>query len=167
MDDVPARVFEDLADTLWHERHTAERLLYRMTTAKLLLAADEHRFVSAAMDEVEHVVGSLRGAEARRLAALAEVSDRFSVPLDDLTLAELARRAPAAMRMVFEDHRRAFLELSAEIEETADANRQLASSGLRRVRRSLDALTRVAPDPAEDPVRQAWMAAPLHLERAL
>lgn len=166
MDDVPTRVFEDLADTLWHERHTVEMLLYRMTTARLLLAADEHRFVCAAMDEVEDVAESLHGAEARRLAALDRLSDRIAVPLDELTLAELARRAPAAMRVVFEDHRGAFLELTAEIEETADANRQLASRGLGRVRHALDALTRQRPGHTESTACRARMATPPHLEVA-
>lgn len=168
-DDVPAHVFEGLADTLWQERHMVTTLLYRMVTAKLLLAADEHRFVAAAMDEVEDVVTALRGAEQTRLAALVEVADRLEAPVEDLTLAEIARRAPTAMRMVFDDHRTAFLELTAEIEQTADANRQLASSALGRVQRSLDALAGANPATTYDAAGQARLstAGPLHLDRAL
>lgn len=168
-DDVPAHVLEGLADTLWQERHMVEALLYRMVTAKLLLAADEHRFVSAAMDEVEHVVDQLRDAEHDRLAALVEVANRMEVPVEDLTLAEIARRAPAAMRMVFDDHRTAFLDLTAEIEQTADANRQLASSALGRLQRSLDALSGAGPASTYNAAGQADHApvSPRQLDRAL
>ena len=168
-DDVPAHLLEGLADTLWQERHMVETLLYRMVTAKLLLAADEHRFVSAAMDEVEAVVDALRGAEQGRMAALVQVADRLEVPVEDLTLAEIARRAPAAMRLVFDDHRQAFLDLTAEIEQTADANRQLASGALGRVRRSLDALAGANPATTYDAAgrAQVGVAAPMHLDRAL
>lgn len=167
--DLPPPVLEELADTLWQERHMVELLLYRMVTARLLLAADEHRFVSAAMDEVQEVVAALRGAEGRRLAALQRVADRLEVPVDELTLAEVARRAPAAMRHVLEDHRRTFLEMTAEIERTAAANRQLASSALGRVQRSLDALAGANPAATYDASGHATVdvTAPRHLDRAL
>ena len=121
------------------------------------------------MDEVEDVVTALRGAERQRLAALVEVADRLEVPAEDLTLAEVARRAPTGLRPVFEDHRRAFLELTAEIEQTADANRQLASSALGRVQRSLDALAGANPATTYDAAGQAQLGAagPMHLDRAL
>lgn len=168
-DDLPAHVLEGLADTLWQERHMVESLLYRMVTAKLLLAADEHRFVAAAMDEVEHVLASLREAEHGRMQALAAVADRLRVPVEDLTLAEIARRAPGPMRMVFEDHRTAFLDLTTEIEQTAAANRQLASGALGRVQRSLDALFGTNPAATYDATGHAAhaMAAPVHLDRSL
>lgn len=170
MDDhLPPPVLEGLADTLWQERHMVERLLYRMVVARLLLAADEHRFVAAAMDEVEEVVDALRAAEARRTHALLEVADRLEVPVEDLTLAEVTRRAPVAMRTVLEDHRKAFLELTAEIEETAAANRQLASSALGRVQRSLDALAGANPATTYDATGHASTlgGGPRHLDRAL
>jgi hypothetical protein len=142
---IPGPVLEDLADTLWQERHMVELLLFKLVTAKLLLAADEHRFVGAAVDEVTEVVEALRGAEGRRVAALQSVADRLEIPVEDLTLSEVVRRAPAPMNHVFRDHRDAFLGMTREIEETASANRQLASAALGRVRRSLDALTGASP----------------------
>lgn len=169
-DDVPAHVLEGLADTLWQELHMVESLLYRMVVAKLLLAADEHRFVSAAIDEVEDVVGNLRQAEQHRLDALTAVADRLEVPVEDLTLAEITRLAPAPMRPVFADHRDAFLALTTEIEQTAEANRHLASTALGRLQRSLDALAGVDPaatyNAAGQPDRAAAMT-PRQLDRAL
>jgi hypothetical protein len=169
MDDtLLALQLEGLADTLWHERHVVEALLYRMTTARLLLAADEHRFVSVVMDEVEQVVAALHTAEEQRVQALARVAAQLGTPTEELTLPELARRAPAALRTVFEDHRRAFLDLTTEVEETAAANRQLASGALGRVQRSLDALAGTGPASTCDAAGLAGPApvGPAHLDRA-
>lgn len=167
---LPAPVLEGLADTLWKQRHMVESLLYRMVVAKLLLAADEHRFVAAAIDEVEDVVDALRHAEQDRLDALLAVADRLQVPVEDLTLAEVARLAPASMRSVFTDHRDAFLALTTEIEQTAEANRRLASSALARLQRSLDALAGSDPSASSDePGRpdRAVAARSRHLDGAL
>ncbi len=142
---VPAHVLEGLADTLWQERHMVESLLFRMVEAKLLLAANEHRFVAAAIDDVEDVVDALRRAEERRHRALQDVADRLEVPVEELTLTTIAALAPSPMDRVFTDHHEAFLAMTTEIEETAAANRQLASGALGRLRRSLDALAGANP----------------------
>lgn len=136
----PAKL-EALADTLWAERHVVELLLYKLTTAKLLLAADERRFVAPALDEVQQVVTALRDAEVRRAIALEETAAAWHVSAEDLTLAELATHAPEPMRGVFRDHQRAFRALAAEIEETSAANRKLATSALGHVQQALGALT--------------------------
>lgn len=132
---------EALADTLWAERHVVEFLLYKLTVAKLLLVADERRFVSAALSEVEQVVARLRDAEERRQAALAAVAAEWRRPAADVTLSVLAEQTDEPMRGVFEDHRKGFLELSLEIEETAAENRRLASGSLNSIQEALDALT--------------------------
>jgi hypothetical protein len=132
---------EDLAETLWNERHIVEYLLFKLVTAKLILASDERRFVTPALDEVERILGVLRDTEARRAMAVAAVASAWGTPEDDLSLAELTKRAPEPMRQVFREHRDAFTTLASEIEETAAANRELASATLGHVRQSIDALT--------------------------
>lgn len=132
---------EALADTLWAERHVVEFLLYKLTVAKLLLVADERRFVSAALSEVEQVVGRLREAEERRQAALTAVANEWRRPANEVTLSVLADETSEPMRGVFEDHRKGFLELSVEIEETAAENRRLASGSLNSIQQALGALT--------------------------
>lgn len=138
---APTRDLEVLAGTLWDERHVVEYLLFKLVTAKLVLAADERRFVALALDEVERVLRALRDAEQRRAAAVAVVAANWGVPTDDLTLAELASRAPASYRSVFADHRDGFAKLAVEIEETAATNRRLASTALTHLRTSLGSLT--------------------------
>lgn len=132
---------EALADTLWAERHVVEFLLYKLTVAKLMLAADERRFVSAALSEVEQVVGRLREAEERRQTALLTVAQEWRRPAAEVTLSALAEETAEPMRGVFEDHRKGFLELSLEIEETAAENRRLASGALNSIQEALGALT--------------------------
>lgn len=132
---------EALADTLWAERHLVEFLLYKLTVAKLLLVADERRFVSAALSEVEQVVGRLREAEQRRTDALSAVAVEWRRPPAEVTLAVLAEETEEPMRGVFADHRKGFFELSAEIEETAAENRRLASGSLNAIQQALEALT--------------------------
>lgn len=132
---------EHLADTLWHERHVAEFLLFKLVSAKLVLAADERRFVASALDEIERVLGLLRQAEATREQAVAAVARLWDQPLDEITLAELAIRSPEPLRTVFRDHQRAFGRMASEIEKTAAANRLLAGAAISHVHRTLDALT--------------------------
>lgn len=132
---------ERLADTLWAERRVVEYLLFKLVTAKLLLAADETRFVAPALDEVERVVTALRDAETRRTEALAATAREWSMRPDELTLDELVRAAPEPMAGVFREHQKAFVALAEEIEQTAADNRRLATSALTHVQQTLDALT--------------------------
>lgn len=131
---------EALADTLWAERQVVEYLLYRLVTAKLILEASERRFISLALDEVERTVETLRAAEIRRAAALEPVAAAWGHQPEALTLRTLAEEAPTPMDAVFRDHHEAFMALASEIEETAAANRRLASAALTDVRETLDAL---------------------------
>lgn len=132
---------ERLADTLGAERRVVEYLLFKLVSAKLLLAADEHRFVPPALDEVERVVAALRDAERERTAALTVTAREWGIPARDLSLSELVRTSPEPMATVFREHQAAFTALAEEIEETAADNRRLATSALTQVQQALDALT--------------------------
>lgn len=165
----PSERLHALADTLWAERHLVEFLLFKLVTAKLLLAADERRFVTLALDEVGRLVESLHEAEGRRESAVAAVAAEWGVPSEELTLSELARHAPEPMRTVFNDHATAFFTLAAEIEETASTNRRLATATLGHVSASLDALTgsQVTTTYTADGRHGATTTAPLRLDRVL
>ncbi|HVL99727.1 MAG TPA: flagellar export chaperone FlgN [Egibacteraceae bacterium] len=130
-----------LAETLGAERRVVEYLLYKLVAAKLLLAADEHRFVPPALEEVERVLAALREAEAQRVDALAATAREWAVAVGDLSLAELVRHAPEPVASVLRAHEHAFRNLAEEIEKTAADNRRLATSALTHVQRALDALT--------------------------
>lgn len=160
---------EALADTLWAERHVVHYLLFKLVTARLVLAADERRFVGLALDEVERMMDSLREAELRREMALEEVATAWGADPAELTLSSLAERSPEPLRSVFADHRDAFLGLAQEIEETAADNRRLASTALDHVQQSLDSLT--GPERGQTYTAQGRPArpttAPTRLDRVL
>ena len=135
------RDLETLADILWAERRVVEYLLFKLITAKLILAADERRFVASALEEVDRTGQTLRATEVQRAAALDAVARNWGVAGDDLTLPELAERAGEPMASVFRDHQIAFTELAGELAETARANRKLASASLAHVRETIAALS--------------------------
>lgn len=134
-----------LADMLWDEREVVELLLYKLVVAKLLLAADERRFVSPALAEVNLAVDLLHRTEQERADLLALTAREWGVPADRLTLAFLAEATPPTFRPVFADHLRAFLRLADEIEETARTNTQLTNAVLTHVQESLRAMGATGP----------------------
>jgi len=166
---TPQHELESLADVLWVERHVVELLLYRLVAAKMFLAADERRYVSLALDEVEHALGRLRQAEERRVETVQSVAGVIGVRGSDLTLNLLAKSAPEPLRSVFADHLDAFGVLANEIEQTAKLNRQLASSALGSVRESLNVLTGAAPAPIYTAAGRvdASVPTPVALDRVL
>lgn len=137
MEPPTTRALDELAETLWSERHLVEFLLFKLVSARLLLAANESRFVAPAFEEVDRAVGALRTAEVRRDAAVRSVAAAWGVPAEDLTLPRLAALAPAPYGTMFREHHRAFHGLTDEVERTAKHNAQLAGGSLNHVRDSL------------------------------
>ena len=64
----------DLAETLHGERRLLEHLLFKLVEARLVLAADEARFLPLAMGEVESVVEQVRFGESHRQKAVRRLS---------------------------------------------------------------------------------------------
>lgn len=161
---------DQLADTLWAERNLVEFLLFKLITAKLLLAADERRFIAHALDEVERVVEALREAELRRAVAVEAYGRQRGVASDDITLSWLARSTPAPWQAVFADHQKTFASLAAEIDETTADNRQLAKAGLNTIQQTIGMLTGPQPTTGTyDSRGQARPVAmgPVRLDKAL
>lgn len=160
----------ELTERLWTERHLLEFLLFKLVSARLILAADARRFVAPAMAEVEHVVEKIRLAELGRSLAVAQVAEEWGVAAEEVTLSYLATNAPEPYRSLFEDHRDAFLKLAAEIEEATLENRRLATAGLANIRENLGLLV-AEPDEtvtyAPNGQRSAAPVAPRKLDRAL
>lgn len=133
----PPQVLQRLAETLWEERLVVEQLLYRLTCARLLLEADEHRFVTRAMDEVQVEVDRLREIELLRSCTLQELAETLGVPEQELSLDALVHTTDGPWPRVFDNLRVAFRDLAAEIEDAVVVNRDLATKGLARVREQL------------------------------
>lgn len=139
MDDDTAP-FDELARRLWDERRVVTYLLYKLTVAKLMLAADDRRFVPDALREVDRAVELLRDGELRRDTAVRAVAERWLLAPEDVTLAELARTAPPPFDHTFGEHLRAFRELAMEVDEVAQENRALARTEAERITETIDLL---------------------------
>ena len=128
------RELSQLNEVLWAERRLLEVLLYRLVSAKLVFAADEKRFIPLALAEVERAMEKIRVAELQRSLVIGRLSLAWDIPREDLTLVYLADWAPEPARTLFDDHRTACMEITAEIEQVSRENKRLAAAGLSEVR---------------------------------
>jgi hypothetical protein len=128
------RELQRLIEVLWTSRRLLDLLLYRLVSAKLVLAADEKRFVALAFGEVERAMEKIRTCELQRSLMTARLAGAWGVQRDLVTLVYLAEHAPEPARTAFEDHRDFFLAATAEIEAVALENKKLAAVGLSEVR---------------------------------
>ncbi len=121
---------DELARLLGHERRLLERLLFKLVEARHLLAAGEAPFLPFAAAEIERATERLQVAELRRCMLVHQLAGHLDVPGEALTMRALAHDSPEPYRTIFSDHRRAFLELAAEIDDVAGQNRRLALPSL-------------------------------------
>jgi hypothetical protein len=118
---------QELEETLWAQREALEQLCYRLTTAKLVLAAVEHRFVARATSEADRasrrvtaVVDDVLRLTARAGAAL----DLPHATLEDLTVA-----CPEPHRSLLADHAMTTARLAHEASTRTDEVRRLVATG--------------------------------------
>lgn len=134
------RQLVELAETLSAERQLLEQLLFKLVEARLILAADEARFVTQAIAEVDAVIARIRAGESLRTDRVARLADAIGEPRSKVTLGHLAGWAPEPYRTMFEDHRDQFQRLTTEIEMAILDNRRLASLAMDNVAASLGVL---------------------------
>jgi hypothetical protein len=128
---------ERLLDT---ERSLLETLLFKLTQAKLILHANEMRFVSPSLQEVEMAMDDIREAELARERAIGQLADELGLPHPQVTLELLATSAPEPTRARFRELRYQFLDLTREIERTSSENQRLAGAGIDAIRGTLGML---------------------------
>jgi hypothetical protein len=128
---------DELARLLSVERRLLELLLFKLVEGRHLLAAGEARFLPYAAAEVERAMERVQEAELRRSMLVHDLADELAIPEEALTLSALARDSLEPFRTIFTDHRLAFLELAAEIEDVTRQNRRLAERGAHDVEQLL------------------------------
>ncbi|MGH8973543.1 MAG: flagellar export chaperone FlgN [Acidimicrobiia bacterium] len=116
---------DELADWLAHECRLLEMLLFKLVEEQLLLAAGESRFLGVAAAEVQRALGRLGEAQLRR----AMMVDALAREPHGATLKVLAAESREPYGTIFEDHRRALLDLMSEIDEVSGQSRRLAEIG--------------------------------------
>jgi hypothetical protein len=129
---------DELTGLLGRERRLLEVLLFKLVSARHLLAAGETRFMTWAAAEVERATERVRESELLRAALVQQLARTAGLAEDVLTLKALATQSPEPYRSIFEEHRRAFAELVGEIEQVTATNRQLAHRGMREVAEVLE-----------------------------
>lgn len=132
---------ESLATRLWDERRLLMLLLYRLTVARLLLSADERRFVPDALREVDRTVELLRDEELRRDEAVRGLAAQWQLPPESVTLPEIVRRSPPPYDHTFGEHLQAFQHLAEEIETISHQNRVLAHAAMQDLSETIGHLT--------------------------
>lgn len=126
----------DLSSVMWRLRELLELLLFKLEEEQLLLASGRTRWVAHATREVEVVLDQIRQAEVVRAAHTHAVAIELGLS-PDVSLANLAMRAPAPWGDLLRQHRQAFLTLTAEITGLANANRDLLTRGQRAARETM------------------------------
>jgi hypothetical protein len=167
---APSPRLATLERLLDSERQLLETLLLKLTQARLLLAANEVRFVSASLQEVQMAMDDIREAEDARVQALTALADELGKLPSEITLEFLATQGPAATRARFRDLRYRFMDLTKEIEKASAENKRLAQAGLDAIRGTLSMLYDVAEDGGTYDRRgrvQSGPRNPLRLDRPL
>lgn len=126
----------DLSSILWRERETLELLLFKLEEEQLVLAGGRTRWLAHATREVEMVLDQIRRTEVMRSAEVDAVAASLGIG-DNASLSQLADIAPAPWNEMMQQHRRAFLTLTAEIQALAAANRDLLTTGQRAAREAM------------------------------
>jgi len=128
---------DELARLLSAERRLLELLLFKLVEGRHLLTAGEARFLPYAAAEIERATERVQEVELRRSMLVWDLTRCLGIPEESLTLSALARHSLEPYRTIFTDHRLAFLELTAEIEDVTRQTRRLAERGAHGVQQLL------------------------------
>lgn len=129
----------DFCRILWRERELLELLLFKLEEEQLVLASGRARWLAHATREVEAVLDQIRDSERVRTLETDVVAMELGLGPGP-SLISLARTAPEPYGSMLMSHRDAFLALTAEITELAQANRRLLHEGMVSLSEALSAV---------------------------
>ncbi len=119
---------ERIGSILEREGDALELLLFKLTETKLLLAADEARFLPRATREVERARARARELDLLRAATIAQLAG-------GTTLRDLAATAPGPWPAILRDHHDVLSRMVDEIDVVAHQNACAARLGLEQLTR--------------------------------
>ena len=135
----------DVSNILWRERQLLELLVFKLEEEQLVLAAGRTRWLSHATREVETVLGEIKKIELERAVEVEAAAQELGLSTAP-SLRELGELTPTPWNKVFEEHRRALLEVAQEIDSISRANRDLLSRGQQAAREALATIGHVETD---------------------
>jgi len=118
----------DVSNILWRERQLLELLLFKLEEEQLVLASGRGRWLNHAAREVEMVLEQIKHAELARSLTVSAVGSELGIGANP-SLRELAERTPSPWNGIFEEHRKAFLTLTHEVQTMTQVNRELLAHG--------------------------------------
>lgn len=127
---VPVTNVKNLIKVLSVERNLLEYVLYRLISAKLVLATNDQRYVMQSLVECEDAVDRLRSVAFRREELMREMASTSDTPLPRLTLSFLADQAPTAERFMLIELQADYVRLAHQIDQISSENRRLADLSL-------------------------------------
>ena len=128
--------FAEVSTMLWRERDALQLLLFKLIEEQLIVSSGRTRWLPQANEEIEFALEQLRGTEVLRAAETDAIADELDLP-SPATLAQLEAAADEPWATLYGEHRRALLELIAEVEQVTAENRKLLAAGARAVRETL------------------------------
>ncbi|GAB7189376.1 hypothetical protein NUM3379_00820 [Kineococcus sp. NUM-3379] len=131
----------EVSGILWKERELLELLLFKLEEEQLVLASGRTRWLAHATREVEFVLDQIRATELLRAVQVDAIAGELGLDPNP-SLNTLAAASPAPWGDLLRGHRDAFLTVTAEIQNLAEANRDLLEAGARAVRETLMGLDR-------------------------
>jgi hypothetical protein len=135
----------DVSNILWRERQLLELLVFKLEEEQLVLAAGRTRWLAHATREVETVLEEIKRVELDRAVEVQGVAAELGLSSPP-TLRELAEITETPWDKIFEEHRRALLEMAQEIDSVGRANRDLLTRGQQAARDALATLGQVEVD---------------------
>lgn len=127
---------DKLSVILWRERELLDLLHFKLEVEQMMLATGRSRWLMAAAREVEAVLETIRETEVLRSVAADQAAAAVGMTSNP-SLSALADAADEPWRSILHEHRDAFVAVTREIADLADANRDLISAGYRSARETL------------------------------
>jgi FlgN protein len=128
--------FAEVSTMLWRERDALQLLLFKLIEEQLIVNSGRTRWLPQANEEIEFALEQLRGTEVLRAAETDAIAEELGLP-SPATLVQLEAAADEPWATLYGEHRRALLELIAEVEQVTAENRRLLVAGARAVRETL------------------------------
>ena len=129
----------DVSNILWRERQLLELLVFKLEEEQLVLASGRTRWLQHATREVETVLGEIKRMELDRGVHVEGLAGELGANVSP-SLRQLGELAPKPWDKIFQEHRRALMDLTTEIQDVAKANREILTRGQVATREALASL---------------------------
>ncbi len=126
----------EVCNILWRERELLELLLFKLDEEQLVLTSGRMRWLARATKEVELVLEQIRRTEVARAVEVEAAAKALGLEANP-SLNRLAEASPEPWAGILREHRAAFLAMTTEINQLAELNRDLLTSGQMAARDTL------------------------------